>query len=165
MLKLPLAIFAIWQLAVVIFQYSELLRQRMGSWPFWLCGLLPDWRMFGPRPVDDVFQLHFRIRAGYGAAFSEWRLIDDTQKGPALSSLFFHPRSHLANAMRLVCSQVCTSSSQYDPWYQMLLQHVIGHIRRSEPAGVAEIRHLQFRIGRQTLENNAPLFESHVHSL
>jgi hypothetical protein len=165
MLKIALAFYLIWQLVVVIYQYSEALRQRLDGWAFYLCGLLPTWQMFGPRPVDGDYRLYFRTRPGDEGIFCDWRPVDHARKATIVGGLFFHPQAHLVKSMRDICVQVCLSQSEYNVYYQLLLQYVIGVVRLQIPAKQAGEPQLQFRIDWRTPGDLQPIYYSHVHAI
>jgi len=183
MLKLTLAIFVIWQLAVIIYQFSDAFRNRLGAWPFYLCGLLPTWRMFGPQPVDGDYLLYYRTAetqspthpasaakgpnpagpptaAAHKATFSEWQPFDYDQKPHPLLALFFNPRANLVKALREIGQEAAKAGSVNNVYYQLLLNALIQKLT-THPGKANQL--LQFQICWKTLTTTTPIFSSHVH--
>ena len=193
MLKLTLAIFVVWQLAVILFQCSAEFRQKLGAWPFYLCGLLPTWRMFGPQPVDGDYLLYYRTAANRAnpaqpqtaaASFTPWRLLDADQKPHPLLALFYNPRANLVKALREICQEAAKADSPNNVYYQLLLHELIRELKRHpepSPTEAHEPKHtlepnqprqpkkppepklLQFQICWRTPTSLTPIFSSHVH--
>jgi hypothetical protein len=169
MLKLTLALFVIWQLAVIIFQFSDAFRKRLGAWPFYLCGLLPTWRMFGPQPVDGDYLLYYRTAAAEPPAtekagtpsFTIWQLLDYDKKPHPLLTLFFNPRANLVKALREISQEAVKAGSVNNVYYQLLLNELIRNLKpqAAQPAH----RLVQFQICWKTPSSITPLFSSHVH--
>lgn len=160
MLKLTLAIFVSWQLAVIIFQFSDAFRKRLGAWPFYLCGLLPTWRMFGPQPVDGDYQLYYRTADP--TTFTDWQLLDYDKKTHPLLTLFFNPRASLVKALREIAQEAAKAGSENNVYYQLLLNELIRELRKSGPTQT-DRRLVQFEIRWKTPSTLTPLFSSHVH--
>ena len=170
MLKLILAIFVIWQLAVIIYQFSDAFRNRLGALSFYGCGLLPTWRMFGPQPVDGDYLLYYRTAetassapaeaASSANSFSEWQLFDYDQKPHPVLALFFNPRGNLVKALREICQEAAKAGSVNNVYYQLLLNALIQKLSR-HPA--QKTNQVQFQICWKTPTTLTPIFSSHVH--
>lgn len=159
-LKIVLILYFLWITVVFVYQFSEPLRDALGFLPVYLCGLLPAWRMFGPRPVDEDYRISYRVREA-GGAFSDWKPIPPARKGWAAGSLFFHPQAHEIKAMRDICFEVHGDGVVDSMYYQILLHWVLGEVRRREPAG----NQVQFQVylKKQAILNLQ--FQSYVHGL
>ena len=170
MIRLTLAIFVIWQLAVILFQFSTGFREKLGAWPFYLCGLLPTWRMFGPQPVDGDYQLYYRTAEAKQTdetphqgepPFTPWQLFDVDKKPHPLQALFFNPRANLVKALREICQEAAKTTSPNNVYYQLLLQELIRELKREAQQPSHTL--LQFQITWRTPASLTPIFSSHVH--
>jgi len=155
MLPLFLSFFAGWQLAVIGFQFWKPFRAAMESRNFYLCGLLPNWRMFGPNPVDGDYLVYYRMASNN--SYTDWRLADYDKKVPLLLTLFYNPRANLVKALREICEEIVRSRSEHNVYYQLMLNDLI---RRTHTEGAT---HIQFQIRWQTPERLSTLFSSHAH--
>jgi hypothetical protein len=163
-LRLIFALFAVWQLAVIIYQFSDSFRKWLDPLAFYCCGLLPSWRMFGPAPVDGDYCLFYRTATEEGSPFSDWQRVDDPKKTPAPLTLFFNPGNDLSKALRDICQQAIRSDDERNVNCQMLLNHLTGILRQhGEAAPAAGL--LQFQIRWRTPSVLQPIFSSHVYRL
>jgi len=163
MFKIQLAIYVVWLMAVIIFQFSDTFRQRLGRLPFYLCGLLPSWQMFGPSPVDGDYCLYFRIASAPGGSYGEWQPAVYDRKPPVLTALFFNPYTHISIALREICQQVGSARLERNVYYQLLLNDVIRQSEVFEPAVRTGSRLIQFQICWKTPAAHTSLFCSHAH--
>lgn len=161
--KVALAIYVTWQMAVIIFQFSETFRKGLAPWQFYLCGLLPSWRMFGPQPVDGDYRLYYRTSTEKDNRFSGWQLADYDKKPPVPGALFFNPHANIVKALREICRQAGAARSERNVYYQLLLNDVIRQVSRQEPEGAPGRRLVQFQICWTTPADANPIFCSHVH--
>jgi hypothetical protein len=166
MIKIAIALSLLWQLAVILFQFWGPFRNKLGRLQFYLCGLLPTWRMFGPDPTDGDYQVYYRT-APEGmvddAIFTEWRLVDYDLKPMLPFSLFFNPRGNIVKGLREICQEAIKASSDHNVFYQLLLNDLIRRYRQGQPAGTASTYLIQFQIRWQTPAALTPIFSSHAH--
>ena len=164
MLPLFLAFFTLWQLAVILFQFCKPFRAAMERRHFYLCGLFPAWRMFGPDPADGDYLVYYRTASNN--VYTDWRLADYDKKSPLLLTLFYNPRGNIVKALREICQEIVRSRSEYNGYYQLMLNDLIRQTRtESEPVkepAEASTR-IQFQIRWQTPERLSTLFSSHAH--
>jgi hypothetical protein len=164
MLKLTLAVFVLWQLLVIIYQFSDILRNRLAGLSFYSCGLLSTWRMFGPQPVDGDYQLYYRTAPSEYTPMGNWQLLDYDKKAPIPFNLVFNPHANLVKALREITQEAIKSGSEHNVYYQLLLNDLIRELNQQKrvPTGDGPAR-VQFEIRWKTPTSLQPIFSSHVH--
>jgi len=175
MIKIALALFLIWQLAVILYQFWEPFRKKLARLQFYLCGLLPAWQMFGPDPIDGDFLVFYRTAPENDATdprYTEWELVDYDKKPMLAFSLFFNPRGNFVKALREICQETVKASSDRNVFYQLLLNDLIHRCRVRQSvttdqthqlSSTVRARLLQFQIRWQTPTAVTPIFSSHAH--
>jgi hypothetical protein len=190
-MKIFLAVFVIWQLAVILYQFWEPFRIRLARLQFYLCGLLPTWQMFGAEPADGDYLVYYRTSIEPSAAstepsaataapapadshFTDWQLVDYDQKPVLPLALFFNPHGFIIKGLREICLQASRATSPRNIYYQLLLNDLIRRSRQRDPnaqpaAGIHQRethpvdRIIQFQIHWQTPATITPIFSSHAH--
>jgi len=166
MIKIAIALCVLWLLAFILFQFWEPFRTRLDRWQFFLCGLLPAWRMFGPQPIDGDFLVYYRTAPDDNPdnhLFTEWKLVNYDRKPMLPFALFFNPRGNIVKALREICQEAVKASSARNVYYQLLLNDLARRCRQDQASTAGAGRLLQFQIRWQTPSALTPIFSSHVH--
>jgi len=161
-LKIALAFYVVWLMTVIIFQFSEPLRKRLDPLHFYLCGLLPAWHLFSPRPTDGDYGLYYRTSAQEKGDFSDWKEVGYIRRKVFLHVLF-NPNGNIVKATQEICQYASQSMTERNVYYRLLLRDITGRARRGKEAPVAEHRFIQFRISWKTPASQNNLFFSNVH--
>lgn len=158
MLALTLALFVGWQIAILLIQFSEPLRKRFGALNFYGCGLLPTWRMFGPRPLDGDYLIYYRTAKAKAEEFTEWQPLNHNKKPIIPAILFFHPKASLTKILHEISQEAAKARSEQNVYYQLLLNELIRRLKKERA------HHLvQFQICWKSPASLTPIFSSHVH--
>jgi hypothetical protein len=85
MSTLLIAFLAIWFILCVLAQMSEGVRRRLYRWD--LFHLLPNWRLFAPRPMrrDSIYFRRFRLEGGNQ---TNWQQLDERVGHPYLAAIW-----------------------------------------------------------------------------
>jgi len=143
-MAIPIAAFyTIWISSVIAYSFSENFRKALSRHIFYMFGLLPNWRLFCPNPVQGDYELDFRT-VSTNKSVSEWERIHFPQN-KALRYVLINADMDITKCIFSLCRKMALDPKKkiYPQEYLLLLNYIRNLI---QPQNGIELMGIQFRI-------------------